>query len=138
MENQADWGKLILRIGFAGFMLSHGIPKMMKLFAGGEIQFPDPIGVSPTLSLILTVFSEVLCALAVLVGFKTKYAVIPLIITMLVAAFVVHANDPFGKKEFAWHSLYCLSFLRPFMLWIHVTIKKDLQVSSLIKIYFIT
>lgn len=82
-------------------MLSHGIPKMMKLFAGGEIQFADPIGLGATASLILTVFAEVICAALIVVGFKTKWATIPLIITMMVAAFIVHADDPFGKKEFA-------------------------------------
>jgi len=109
MENQNDLGKLILRIGFGGFMLTHGIPKLMKLFAGGEIQFADPIGLGATASLVLTVLAEVVCAAMVLVGFKTKWATIPLIITMLVAAFIVHGADPFGKKEFAL--LYAVGFL---------------------------
>ena len=82
---------------------------MMKLFAGGEIQFADPIGLGATASLVLTVFAEVICAAAILVGFKTKWASIPLIFTMLVAAFVVHADDPFGKKEFAL--LYAVGYL---------------------------
>lgn len=109
MNNQNDLAKLILRIGFGGFMLTHGIPKMMKLFAGGEIQFADPIGLGPTASLVLTVFAEVVCAAMILVGFKTKWATFPLMITMLVAAFVVHAADPFGKKEFAL--LYAVGYL---------------------------
>lgn len=109
MENSNDLGKLILRIGFGGFMLTHGIPKMMKLFAGGEIQFADPIGLGPTASLVLTVFAEVVCAAMILIGFKTKWATYPLIITMIVAAFVVHASDPFGKKEFAL--LYAVGYL---------------------------
>lgn len=109
MQDQNHLAKLILRIGFGGFMLSHGIPKMMKLFAGGEIQFADPIGLGATASLALTVFAEVICAVMIIVGFKTKWATIPLIFTMLVAAFVVHADDPFGKKEF--ELLYALGYL---------------------------
>ena len=109
MQNQNHLAKLILRIGFGGFMLTHGIPKMMKLFAGGEIQFADPIGLGPTISLVLTVFAEVICAAMILVGFKTKWAAYPLIFTMIVAAFVVHADDPFGKKEFAL--LYAVGYL---------------------------
>lgn len=109
MKSNGDLGKLILRIGFGGFMLTHGIPKMMKLFAGGEIQFADPIGLGAAASLILTVFAEVICAALIVVGFKTRWATIPLIITMIVAAFVVHADDPFGKKEFAL--LYAVGYL---------------------------
>ena len=109
MNNQYNLAKLILRLGFGGFMLSHGIPKLMKLFAGGAIQFPDPLHVGTMTSLILTVFAEVICAALIVVGFKTKWATIPLIITMLVAAFVVHGSDPIGKKEFAL--LYAIAFL---------------------------
>ncbi|MFT4536355.1 MAG: putative oxidoreductase [Saprospiraceae bacterium] len=109
MQDQNHLAKLILRIGFGGFMLTHGIPKLMKLVEGGEIQFADPIGLGVTFSLILTVFAEVICAGLILIGFKTKWATFPLIITMLVAAFVVHADDPFGKKEFAL--LYAVGFV---------------------------
>jgi len=109
MNNQNNLAKLILRLGFGGFMLSHGIPKLMKLFTGGEIKFPDPLHLGSTTSLILTVFAEVICAGLILIGYKTKWASIPLIITMLVAAFVVHGSDPWGKKEFAL--LYAVGYI---------------------------
>ncbi len=99
MLNQ-DLGKLILRIIGGGFMLTHGIPKLMKLI-NGDLGFADPLGIGMTPSLILTVFAEFLCALLILVGFKSKWATIPLMITMLVAAFVVHGSDPWNKKELA-------------------------------------
>ena len=109
MHKQNDLAKLLLRIGFGGFMLTHGLPKLMKLFEGGPIQFADPIGVGPTFSLILTVFAEFVCAILIIVGYKTKWAAIPLVITMLVAAFVIHGGDPWGKKEFAL--LYAIGFI---------------------------
>lgn len=99
MQNE-DLGKLILRVGFGGLMLSHGIPKLLKL-VNGDFSFADPIGLGPTLSLILTVFAEVLCPLLIIVGYKSKWAAIPVVITMLVASFIVHGGDPWGKKEFA-------------------------------------
>lgn len=105
---------LWLRIAGGGFMLAHGIPKLMKLFAGGEIQFADPFGIGPTATLALTVFAEVLCAIFILVGFKTRAAVIPLLITMLVAAFVIHGADPFAKKEKAL--MYLVVYLSLFFL----------------------
>ena len=63
------------------------------------IKFADPIGLGETPSLILTLIGEVVAPILVLVGFKTKWATLPTIITMLVAAFVVHLNDPLGTKE---------------------------------------
>ncbi len=114
MNDQNNLAKLILRIGFGGFMLTHGIPKLMKLFAGGEIKFPDPLHLGSTTSLVLTVFAEVVCAVLIVVGFKTKWATWPLVITMLVAAFVVHGSDPWGKKEFAL--LYAVGFIAIGML----------------------
>jgi len=104
-----DLGLLILRLAFGGLMLGHGWGKMMKLFAGGEIEFFNFMGIGMTASLALAVFAEVVCALLIIFGYFTKWATIPLIITMLVAAFIVHGEDPFQKQEFAL--LYALAYL---------------------------
>ena len=48
---------------------------------------------------LLINFSEVLCSVLIFLGLGTRLATIPLIISSLVAAFVAHADDPFGKKE---------------------------------------
>lgn len=94
-----DFSLLTLRILGGGFMLSHGIGKFFKLFGDEPIKFADPIGVGETTSLALTVFAEVFCAIFLIVGFATRLSAIPLFITMLVATFIVHANDGFGKQE---------------------------------------
>jgi putative oxidoreductase len=78
---------LILRLSAGGFMLTHGYPKLTRLFDGGEIKFGDPIGIGPAASLVLAVFAEFLCAILVGLGLFTRLSSIPLIITMLVAAF---------------------------------------------------
>ena len=95
----SDLGLLILRITGSGLLLTHGIPKLSRLFGEGPVEFGDPIGIGPGPSLFLAVFAEFLCAILVLIGFKTRWATIPVIITMLVAALIVHATDPFGTKE---------------------------------------
>ena len=97
---QYDLASLLLRLVFGGFMLySHGWPKLQRLFGDEPIKFADPFGIGPTATLSLTVFAEFLCAALILIGFKTRLATIPLMITMLVAAIVIHASDPFGDKE---------------------------------------
>jgi putative oxidoreductase len=108
-EKYLDIMVLVLRISVAAFMITHGWPKLSKLLAGGEIQFGDPIGLGPVLSLILVVFAEFFCSILIGIGLGTRLATIPLIFTMFVAAFVAHADDPFRQKEMAL--LYILIYL---------------------------
>ena len=97
---QPDWAALLLRLIFGGFMLTHGYNKLTG-FAEMSADFPDPIGVGPQVSLGLTVFAEFFCALLLVLGVLTRFAAIPLIICMLVIAFVIHGPDPIGDKEHA-------------------------------------
>ena len=95
-----DLALLLLRLGFGGFMIyGHGWGKMIKLFTENPIQFGDPIGLGANASLMLAVFAELVCAVFVSIGLFTRYAVIPLIITMAVALLFVHFNDAFGRQE---------------------------------------
>lgn len=98
---QIDLGLLILRLGTGGLMLTHGYPKLLRLFGGEDIAFADPIGLGQGTTLALAVFAEFICAILVIIGLGTRLAVIPLIITMFTAAFVIHAADPFQRKELA-------------------------------------
>ena len=82
---------------------------MMKLVSGGEIKFADPFGIGVMPSLVLTVFAEVVCAVLVGIGLKTRLATIPLLITMLTAVFIVHINDPIATQEKGY--LYLLIYL---------------------------
>lgn len=104
-----DIAFLIIRLGAGGMMLTHGIPKINRLFGEGPVKFADPFGMGPEVSLGLAIFAEVICAGLVMAGFKTRLASIPLILTMLTAAFYAHWDDPFGEKELPL--LYFLVFL---------------------------
>lgn len=98
-ETVWDITLLITRLGSSTLMLTHGWPKLMKLIEGGEIKFADPLGIGEMPSLVLTTFAEVLCAVLVGIGLKTRLAAIPLLITMITVAFVVHSGDPIRKSE---------------------------------------
>jgi putative oxidoreductase len=93
-------GLLTLRVAVGGMMLTHGWTKLVRL-AQTPDQFADPLGLGPEISLGLAVFAEVICAALIVFGAATRVAAVPLLITMMVAAFVVHGADPFGKKELA-------------------------------------
>ena len=112
-----DLGLLILRVAIGGFMVwGHGAGKVTKLL-DGNTSFPDPLGIGQLIgealghqvSLGLAVFAEFLCSILVVIGLFTPLACVPLIVTMLVAVFVVHGGDPWAKKELAL--LYAVPFL---------------------------
>lgn len=100
---------LIYRVALSAFMLTHGIPKLERLLSGSGGSFPDPLGVGSNLSLILTVFGEVVAPVLVMVGFSTRLSAVPVAFAMAVAAFVVHGADPFARKELAL--LFLLGFI---------------------------
>ena len=108
-----DLALLILRLAGGGFMLTHGFPKLQRILEGNW-KFADPIGLGPEISLVLVVFAEFICAIMLLVGFKARFASIFLMFTMLVAAFIQHGDDPWGKKEFPL--LYFAIFLAVFLM----------------------
>ena len=103
----------ILRIGVSAMLLTHGIPKISKLFAD-KIEFPDPLGIGAFPSLLLIILAEVIAPLFIIVGFRTRLFAIPSAIAMLVAAFIVHLDDPFGTKEKAL--LFALCFIVIFLI----------------------
>lgn len=111
--NATDWASVILRLTFGLLMLSHGIPKLIKLM-DGNMEFGDPIGIGVPASLTLTVFAEVLCSLFIILGLWTRLALISLIITMAVAVFIVHINHDLGTMEPAL--LYLLAYCSMFLL----------------------
>ncbi len=98
-SNNISLSLLFLRLIVGGFMFTHGIGKWMMLIGDGPIRFADPIGIGVTASLALTVFAEVFCSLFLIFGVAVRLAALPLLITMLVAAFIVHGQDGFGKQE---------------------------------------
>lgn len=97
--NNIHFVLLLLRLAAGALMLTHGMGKFATLIGGEPIQFPDPIGVGATASLVLAVFAEMFCAIFLIFGVGTRLAAIPLLITMSVAVLIIHTNDPIGIRE---------------------------------------
>ncbi len=87
-------GLLVLRLGGGGYMMTHGWAKVGVVFRGEFMDKFDPIGLGPHLSLISAAGAEFVCALLVVVGAATRFAAGAVVFTMLIAAFVIHASDP--------------------------------------------
>ena len=79
--------------------LGHGLGKFQKLISGAEIKFLDPFGLGATTSFSLAVFSEFFASALIIFGLFTRFSSLTLIVTMAVAAFIAHSDDPFGTKE---------------------------------------
>lgn len=98
-------GLLILRLGMGAYMAMHGWGKLESLRAGEFANFPDPFKVGEKNSLMLAVAAEFVCPILVMLGLATRLAAIGPIVAMSVAAFIVHAADPWtmsgagGSKE---------------------------------------
>lgn len=89
-----DIGLLVLRLGFAGFMVvGHGWAKLSSFSALSD-KFPDPLGIGSFNSLMGAVGSEFFAGLLVMLGLATRVAVLPMIFSMAVAVLFVHARDP--------------------------------------------
>lgn len=82
---------LALRLFFGIMLITHGYAKMMN-FDALSATFADPLGVGSHVSLLLAIFAEVVCAVAFIFGFLFRLAVLPMIVTMAVAFFVVHGG----------------------------------------------
>jgi len=103
-----DVALFILRVGVACLMMTHGWGKLSTVLSGAEIQFGDPIGLGMKTSFYLAIFAEFICSLLLILGLATRLILIPLMITMAVAVFVVHPPDGFQKMELP--ALYLLVF----------------------------
>lgn len=95
-----DLGLSITRVVFGLLFCYHGLEKILN-YSSFSTNFPDPIGLGITTSLLLVIFAEFVGGVAVTLGLLTRFFLIPIFITMSVALFIVHAQDPFQTKELA-------------------------------------
>lgn len=103
---------LLLRLGVAALVMTHGIPKLMRVL-DGDFGFGDPLGIGPTLSLLLVTFAEAICAFFILLGLWTRLSAIVLILNFIVVVFIAHADDPFSNKEKG--TFFLISFIVLFL-----------------------
>jgi len=97
-----DAGLLVLRLGFVSVLIwKHGIDKI-SAFSADPIEFFDPIGLGPALSLTLAAFAEIVCAAAVAAGIFSRTACAILGLNFAVIVLVLHgAQVPGDRGELA-------------------------------------
>jgi len=96
-----SFSMLLLRLVFGLLLIiKHGYFKLEN-FSTIQNNFYNFLGLGMKTSLVLSIFAEVLCALFVVLGLFTRFATIPLIITMLVAIFGANTGKPLLESELA-------------------------------------
>lgn len=92
---------LVLRVWIGSMMaFGHGWQKLMS-YSEKAANFADPLGVGHSLSMALAISAEFFCSLLLILGLFTRGALIPIMFTMLMAALVIHSDDPWQRKELA-------------------------------------
>lgn len=96
-----DLGLLVVRVGFGlSLAFNHGLGKLLNLSGFidnvARLGFPAPWLLAP-----LAAFSEFFGGLLLALGLFSRVAAVSIVVTMISAAFFVHAGDPFNKRELA-------------------------------------
>lgn len=116
MDNASSIGLLLMRLIAGGLLFyGHGLPKILN-WQERVNTFGDPIGLGSAPGFWLVVFTEVVCAFLVMLGWATRFAVVLPIGFFLIAGLIHHADDPFRQKELAFIYLapfVCLLFTGP-------------------------
>ncbi|SFO12177.1 putative oxidoreductase [Paenimyroides ummariense] len=103
-----SFGLLLFRLCLGGLMIAnHGWIKIVNLEVL-KTQFYDFLGLGSQISLILAITVEILCSILLIFGLYTRVALIPLIVTMLVAI-GTHGWQIFGDAELGF--LYLIGFV---------------------------
>ncbi len=109
-----DLATLLLRLTFGISMLAfHGYGKLMR-WDEISLKFAEPFGIPAYWSAGLTIFAEFFCSILIVFGLFTRFATIPVIICMAVAAFKIHYGDPWEDKEGSLG--YMMAFVAVFLV----------------------
>ena len=98
---------LAMRLFLGILFMIHGFDKLNH-YSELSTVFADPLGIGSRLSLILVLFSELVCSAVFMLGFLYRLGMIPMIIDMLVA-FVFAHHGSLAQGELAL--VYLLSFI---------------------------
>ncbi len=90
-SNNAEVGHAILRVFLGLLFLVPGLNKLMAMLTSGTHPVMGLLNNSLVLVWLLIIV-EVVCGLALILGYKTKWVVWPLSVVLLVALFMVALN----------------------------------------------
>lgn len=107
-RHQVSLGLLFLRLIGGGLLMSGraGVWSSMIHNSGGFLS--DPFGLGGEASWMLTLFSEFLCTLLVMLGVFTRFTAVPPLVVMLVIALALPSGTAWSLRE--TYLFYALPF----------------------------
>lgn len=107
-----SFAMLLIRLVFAGYMLTHGFSKLSD-FHGTVANMPHFLGLSKTVTACLVIFAEFFCSLFLIIGLFTRIVSVPIIFSMAYIFFVINQAN-FAESETA--VLFLFGFFTLFLL----------------------
>ncbi len=102
-------GLLILRVGISFSMIYlYGYPKLAN-FSEISSEFADPLGIGNSVSLGLVLFAEFFCSIFLILGLFVRLSSVPLIITMIVATWIINGGKGFIFQEKSF--IYLIAYI---------------------------
>lgn len=102
---------LALRIFFGVLFFVHGLDKIINFSTLSET-FPSVLGFGSYMSLMLSVFCEFCCSLFLIAGLLERIILLPMIISMGVAFFVIHDSMmPEGELSLIYLVIFIILFV---------------------------
>jgi len=90
---------LIFRILLSLSLINtHGLKKIVH-FENTVVHIPDPFGLGGEMSTYFAIFANVFCPVFIILGFMTRLALLPIMMTTAIGFFVVHVADPWAVKD---------------------------------------
>lgn len=91
MLENADFGKLIIRLTLGGLMLFHGVAKLFNGISGIEGMLAGH-GI-PTIFAYGVFIGELIAPLMIILGYQTRIGALLIVFNMLVAIALAHGNE---------------------------------------------
>jgi len=96
LKGLSPYAVLFIRLAFGFHLLYYAVPPLWNGTVVEGAEWLGSLGVPfPVLMSWLYILTEFLGGIMLIVGFQTRLVAIPLIITFLVAYFLVHGGDPY-------------------------------------------
>lgn len=93
---------LFLRVSGSVFLLYvHGLPKLIH-YAVELQRIEDPFHLGASLTLMLAIFAEVVCPLAIIAGLLARLACLPILAVLIIALAFVHPEWTLEQGQFGW------------------------------------
>ena len=106
IDSKINFSLLIIRVVSALVMIPHGFNKLTH-FSEKSGDFMNFVGLGSEISFALLIGAEFFCSILLLAGLFSRFALIPLVIAMFVAAFKAHNGEIFGDGEHSFLYMAC-------------------------------